>query len=179
MLELAYLNQQQLQEIYAQKITSKTNKYYFFESYYDYILQIDKDESKKIQYVSKDAEGNIIGYAGAWVNRTHNIIERAEIINFTEKPKIEGSRDLFDFLEIVLIKKNFRKIMFYVAEENPAARMYERFIDYSEGIGRKVGILKEHYILNDGKKYDVVVFEIFKDKFAEWFNKKFKKAFEK
>ncbi len=177
MLELAYLNQEKLQDIYSKRITSKFNKYYFFESYYDYILPIDQNDEKKIQYVGKDNEGNIIGYAGAWINRTHNIIERMEIINFTEKPKLEGSRNLFDFLEIILIKKNFRKIVFYVAVENPAIKLYEKFMNFGEGIGKKVGILKEHYTLNDGKNHDVAIFEIYREGFTEWFRKKIKKDF--
>jgi hypothetical protein len=112
MLELAYLNQVQLKELYARKIMDEQNKFYYLNSYIDYDIGISSSEWDRIQYISKNSAGEILAYFGAWVNRGNHIIEKLEIINLSGKPNSLASRDFFAFWNFCLLNANLEKSSF-------------------------------------------------------------------
>ena len=174
MLELALLNADELRHIFIREVTKETNKYYWMENFFDYEFIIEPNEWRRIQYVSKDSEGRILVYFGAWINRSFNIVERLEIFNLSGKPNVIATRDFIRFLEILFCQRQFRKVVFYVIKDNPAVKLYEKFI-VDNKIGKIVGVFEKQCISTDGNCYDQIIFEMYKDNFVEWFNNVYKK----
>jgi hypothetical protein len=170
MIELAYLNQDLLEKKWKSCLTSNLFFYYFHSPAMPYKIEIVNSEWNTIQYVSKDSENKIIGFFAGYINRTHNFVENLDIINFTEKINVTFTEDLFEFFYLLLIKKGFRKIVFHAIKDNPAAKMYERFIIRNK-IGVVVGTLKKNKLLPDGKYYDEIIFEVYKEWCIEYNNK--------
>jgi len=88
-----------------------------------------------------------------------------EVINFTGQPNITFSKDVENYFDEVFLCKNLRKIEFTCIEENPALKLYRKLIKKLGG--REVGIQLEEKKLTDGKFYNNVIFEIFKEKYIE------------
>lgn len=171
MLDLAFNNQQKLKDIFSKKIFEKVNFYYNMNPYIDYEVQVDYSEWHRIQYVSKTLNDEVLAYFCAWVNRPFNIIEKLEVINLSGKPNIIATKDFFDFLKLLLVERKFRKLVFYVIKDNPAIKLYKKFV-LGNKIGRLVGIFKKHCILTDGNCYDQYIFEIYGNKFEQWVKKR-------
>jgi len=171
-LELAVLNESELQRKYARNLIEEKNKYYYFNNYFNFSLNIERTEEFKLQYVSKNNDGEIMGFAEAFANRSFNLIQEFRVINFTGKPNIICSRDFIRLLEIIFCKRKFRKLVFHVIKDNPALKMYKKFFVEKTKMGRIVGELKEHCILTDGECYDLVMFEILRKDFISWYERR-------
>ena len=59
------------------------------------------------------------------------------------------------------MNRNFRKVKFHVILQNPATKGYRKIVTKLNG--REVGILKDHKKLTDGKYYDEIIFELYRD----------------
>jgi hypothetical protein len=169
MLELAFLNKEKLSHVWTQALTANLFYYYFMEPSLRYTIDIPDSDRYVVQYVSKDKNGNIIGFFAGYVNHIHDMIENIDIINFTQKVNLVFSKDLIDFFAVLLLKKGFRKAVFRAVADNPASIMYERFIT-RHNIGCKIGVLKQNRKLEDGNYYDEVIYEVFKHNFAAFFS---------
>jgi len=100
--------------------------------------------------------------------RSSDKVSSLGIINFYDK-NLTFSRDLYKFLKDLFEKYNFRKIEFNVVIGNPIEKMYDKYIDkYGGSI---VGIRKESTRLQDGKYYDVKIYEIFRENYLGLKNK--------
>jgi len=163
MLEVANRYEQELQELFMN--TWHNEKYMFYNSntYYD-LYKKQTTTWNAIEFVSKDSEGNIIGYIGYDINRTSDAVGGLSIINFTDN-KITFGRDLITALTDIFEKFNFRKMNFSVIVGNPIEKSYDKII--SKYGGCVVGIKKEHCRLIDGKYYDLKMYEIFKSDYEK------------
>jgi hypothetical protein len=174
MLELAFLCKDKLNEIWKASIMTGLFRYYFMEPYNRYTLDIPDIDWNVIQYVSKTDAGDIIGFFAAHVNNTHDMIENINIINFTNKLNITFSTDLLGFFELILVQRGFRKAVFRAIADNPASKMYERFI-LRHKLGHKVGLLTKNRKLEDGRYYDEIIYEVFRTNCANFFGRLKKK----
>jgi hypothetical protein len=170
MLELAFLNQSALNEKWKECLKNDMFFYYFFQPYNLFQLEIVNNDSGVIQYVSKNNNGELLGFYAAYINRAHYIIENVDIINLTGKPNFIFSNDLLMFIDILLIKRAFRKIIFHAIADNPAINIYDRFLK-KYLIGKRVGILKNNKLLTDGKYHDEIIYEIYRNNFVKYKNK--------
>jgi len=172
MLEPAITNTDQLVKKYLENIHKEKNKYLLLDGYADYErVKPESNDLLNIKYVSKDNDGEVIGYFEARNNIHSNFIESIVIMNFTDKPNLQLTKDFIDFLQLLLCKRAFRKVVFFAIPENPVFDLYIKFIDDTQ-VGDLVGILKKHNKLVDGIYYDLAIFEIHKEKFEEWYYKK-------
>ena len=172
MLDLAIYHVQELQSVYSKLIVTEKYKYSIYEPYIDYFLNIEGNDNERIQYVGIDEKANTLtGYADARINRAHNFVEQLIIINFNEKGNFFKSIDFFCFLDNLLNVRKFRKIIFSAVSDNPATKMYFKYLVNKYKIAKHSGHYKEHYILRDGALYDLDVFEIFPEDLNQFLNK--------
>jgi hypothetical protein len=115
--------------------------------------------------VSIDKNDNVLGLFRAEINRVTDKISSLVIVSFCDKCNITFSKDLYQFLQDLFEKYNFRKIEFSVVIGNPIEKMYDKYI--KKYGGRIVGIKKQSSKLQDGKYYDVKLYEIFRDKYLK------------
>ena len=113
MLEIAYVNKDELQKKFLSIAFVDRYKYYVYNSYIDYTLDIKDSSWEALEFVSKK-DGKIIGYLKATINRPLNYVDSLRVINFGDKD-IEFSRDFRQFLIDIFEKYDFRKINFCVA----------------------------------------------------------------
>lgn len=126
------------------------------------IYENDKDT---IQFVSKSENGNIIGFLAAYVDADNNMVTNLDCINFTGKTSPIFSHDTKLFFDEIFINRNLRKIVFTGISKNPAINMYRKLV--KKFGGKEVGILKENKKLTDGKYYDEIIFEIYRDNYIK------------
>lgn len=132
-------------------------KYYNYNVWLDFELEIDSDTWKRIQMISTDAEGNILGYLCASVNRSSRYVQSISAISF-KRNSVIFARDFFRFFESLFENGKFHKINFAAITENPAVKMYQKIIDKYNGT--VVGVRKNEVMLEDGKLYDEVLYEV-------------------
>lgn len=161
MLEYAYYNQSELCQCIKKVLDEKKLYFYYMFPVKFFSLEIDVTDYNSIQFVSKSHDGTILGFLSAGINRGHDSIDSLNFINFTGKPNIVFSRDAEAFFDELFITRRFRKCTFSAIEQNPAITLYRKLIKKFDG--REVGILKENKKLTDGKYYNEVLFEIFRE----------------
>lgn len=154
--------EQQLQDKYLETILNDKYKYYHASNLQNYTLELDNDTWNKIDFVSVNDEGEVLGYLFARFDRTADLVSGLGAMNFGEI-NYQFSKDFHKFITDLLMVHNFRKINFSVVVGNPAERMYDKYI--TKYGGRIVGTFKEDVRLYDGKYYDHKYYEIFKDNF--------------
>lgn len=163
MLDFAYYNQMELNLCIEKVVNNKDLYFYFMFPYKFFSINIENSERNSIQFVSKNSEGNIIGYLAAYINHFDNSIENLDIINFTGKTNITFSKDVKLFFDYIFNNKGFRKIIFHVISKNPSVNLYRKLIKRLGG--REVGILKRNKKLTNNEYYDEIIFEIFIDEY--------------
>lgn len=137
-------------------------KYYHSNSYFSPI-GIEDDTWNRMQFVSVNPSGEVIGYLGYEINRECRYVSNLAICNFTDDP-IFGV-DVREMIKDIFEKYRFRKIDFYVVTGNPVKYQYDRMVDRYGG--RVVGIRKEHIMLQDGKLYDQKLYEILREDYMK------------
>ena len=165
MLEPAILYKDRLKEKFAKEITKPKNKYANFGDYYSYELEIDTNEWDRLQRVSVNSKGDIVGYLKAEIDRNSLNISGMHIINFDQK-NIIFSKDLKRFFDLIF-ERGINKINFGVIVGNPAEKMYDKFI--SKYNGRIVGIKTKEIKLIDGELYDLKLYEIMREDYTKNF----------
>ena len=165
MLDYAYFRQSELYDCYRKVYTRK--ELYFFLSYpqKDFLPNIYCNDSDYLQFVSLNSAKEIISFFNGYINKDYQRLQNLEVINFTGQPNITFSKDVENYFDEVFLCKNLRKIEFTCIEENPALKLYRKLIKKLGG--REVGIQLEEKKLTDGKFYNNVIFEIFKEKYIE------------
>lgn len=116
----------------------------------------NEDTWSKIEMVSLDKQGNIIGYMAAGINRDARYVDSLTLANFSDD-KLTFGRDVKQFMETLL--KQFYKINWTVMIGNPIEASYDKIIKRYGG--RVVGIKEKHNRLMDGKLYDMKLYELF------------------
>lgn len=164
MLEIAFYNQNQLYECFKNiYITNNSLSFYLSYPEKDFIPIIYNNDTEYLQFVSKNNEGEVIGFMSGWINRDYELLQNLEVINFTGKPNIIFSKDIEKYLDQVFLYKKLRKIEFTCIANNPALKCYRKLIKKLNG--REVGKLIAARKLTDGNYYDNYIFEIFREEY--------------
>lgn len=134
-------------------------------------IKIEGDEWSHIHRVSMSEDGKTVyGYFHIVVDRETGIADSFSILNMIKAPHPTLARDLFQFLDNLLNKYQFRKLSFFVSIGNPAEKQYDRIINKLGG--SIVGIKEKDVKLLDGNYYDVKQYEIMGYKYINPYRKK-------
>ena len=137
------------------------DKYKFANnSSYNSDIEISNGTWNHIQMVSLNANNKVAGYISVDIDRDSNKHEGLVIINY-DNNKIIFGKDVYNFLNILFQRKDFRKLTFTAYTKNPISKTYNKIIKLHGG--RIVGEYKKHDKLIDGEYYDLKMYEITKD----------------
>jgi len=110
-----------------------------------------------LQRVSKNEDGELLGFIFCGINRAHDRVEDIALMNTTKEVNLTFTKDVVGFFDE--LRKKYRKICFDVVVGNPAEKIYDRIIKACNG--NIAGIKKKHVRLTDEKFYDFKSYEIF------------------
>lgn len=165
MLDLAFNYQEQLQERWRTACTEFKNIYALTTRYTEYTIPIKEDDWEKIQMVSVNDEGEVLGYFEADITQTSNVCHSMLVISFTQNSR-RFIQDMFAFIHHLLCVRNYSKIGWTVVPENTAAvRLYDRAV--RELGARYVGTYKKHTVLRTGKIVDLDIYELLREDYLE------------
>lgn len=165
MLDYAYFHQGELQECVKKTVENKDLYFYFMCPAKFFSIPIERDDWDSIQFVSLKPDGELLGFMAAYADHRNNLIYNMDIINFSGKPNPIFSRDIKHFFDKLFIERKFRKVMFNAISGNPAVKMYRKLIKRLEG--KEVGIMKDNRLLTDGKYYDEIIFELYRETYLK------------
>lgn len=122
------------------------------------------------QFVSIDPHASedkrVIGYLSCYVNINTNAIDGLGAINFV--PSMYGKnifgRDLWQFVDDLLMRDKFNRLQFGVVVGNPAEAMYNKYVKKLGG--RVVGIFRQSCLGAKGELLDEKVYEILRIEYA-------------
>lgn len=157
MLEIAYIHNAELQEKFAQIAFNERYKYYWRNGRVNYGVQILSDSWDKLQFVSINEEGQLVGYLACDIARYLNYAYNFEVISFVEGRNETLSKDMHNMIAFVLHEMKMDKIVWSVVEGNPIQTFYDRMVEV-HGV-RKVGTFKNDCKLWDGTVCDVTYYE--------------------
>ena len=147
---------------YKEKLEEKLKTIFFDDKYkflfadgYPEMLDIKNDAWNYSQFVSID-KNEVIGFIEYQIVRSSRNARNLVIIGFDNNPIF--ARDLLQTFDEMFNKYGLHKITFLAATDNPITKIYDKYIEKLGG--RIVGILKEHWMLWDGKYCDVKEYEI-------------------
>jgi len=170
MLAPAILKEAELRASFPGRLIQNDARFFYFQSYVDYDVVIDRNDWKRIQFVSIGNEQKLLAYFEARINRESLIVEDLLVLNFWgTKLALQQTKDLFHFVFYLFSARGIRKIYLRFIKDNPAGRQYERFILRTAKCGSIQGILTDYVILADGKAYDLVIMDILRDPYLEWY----------
>lgn len=156
MLDLALNHREELQKKFRSTWFSEKYKFWRCTNYYE-DFNIEESSWNYHQFVSLGSAGEIIGYIGYSIDRSGDLIDGLNIINFSDNIVAFGI-DIGNAIRDVFEKFHFRKLNFCVVIGNPIESTYDRLIKKYNG--RIVGTQKEQVRLFDGKYYDLKMYEI-------------------
>lgn len=159
MLDLAIKHNEELIERFRSVWFQEKYKFWNFASYYE---EWNAEEStlNNHQFVSLNGQGEVIGYIGYYIDRTNDVVEGLNIINFTDD-KLTFGMDAGRAIREIFEKFYFRKIKFSVVVGNPVEKTYDKLIQrYGGSI---CGYCKKNVRLIDNQFYDEKMYEIFKE----------------
>lgn len=133
-------------------------------SSYDSIITLSDDNYYTHQFVSVDAKGVLQGYVTYEVDRVANKASGFGIISFNRKPLVFAA-DIKQVISDIFKKFGFSKIEFFAYADNPAIKIYRKFI--AKYGGREIGVFRDTAKLQDGKMHDGVMFELFNENFKQ------------
>ena len=158
MLDFAIKHQDAL-NLKSMKTLNDLHFKYVYGAYSDLNKKIETDTWNKLQYVSIDPKtGEVIGYISASIDRICHYAHSLVAINYTKKPNIIFSKDFVTFIKQLFEVYKFNKVQWSVLINNPAEKMYDRFIEKHNG--RIVGIYKEETYTFDHELCDKKLYEI-------------------
>lgn len=170
MLDFAIKYGLEIAQLYKDNVLGNEKyKYWNYDSYWTEPIKIDTSDWNKIQRVSLNAEGKVIGYFNANVDRASNSVSSMSILNFYLDSKnlpITFIRDLESFIDYLFLTLKFEKINFCVAIGNNAGeRLYDHFIQKFGG--KIVGIKRKEVKLVDGSYYDIKLYDILREEYKK------------
>ncbi len=155
--------QSDIEEINSFKCDVSNQEYLkYYEIAYLEPSKLYENEWCDLQRVSKDSEGNILGFMFCGINRAHSRVDNIELLNMTGKPNIILTKDILQFFDDLLNKYNHRKICFDVVVGNPAEKIYDKIVKKYNG--EISGVQKEHVRLYDNKFYDLKLYEVINER---------------
>lgn len=169
MLMPAVLMEDDLNHKYKNEIHDERYDFFYFQNYTEYPLVIDKNDWNRFQFVSVNNE-NILGYLEARVDRMSQVVEDLLIINFENKKSgFIFAKDFSCFIYYLFEKRNIQKIFFRYLDGNPAAKLYKKLFYEKIGCGKLIGVMESAKTIRNGKTYDLIINEIDKKIFVDWY----------
>lgn len=162
MLDLAINNIPQLQAEFRNSLFKERYKYYYRTPTQDYFVPI-ADNSDRIQFVSLNEYGEVIGYLSTRINRLTKTGFDVEAIHFKDEQDVKFTQDMFNFFHYLYYNMGIKRIVWSVIEDNPADLFFERLIKFG---ARIVGVFTNDVMLYDGNLYNL--------KYYEWLEKDFR-----
>lgn len=159
MLDVANKYEDELKVLNMDTWYNDKYKFYHGSSWCNVKEMADNNWEDRI-FVSKNKDDEILGMIGYHINRADDYVDCLYIINYTDN-KVTFGMDLYQVLDDMFTKYNFRKLNFTVIVGNPIEKSYDNLI-HKFG-GRIIGTYKENVKLMDNKYYDEKIYEIFRE----------------
>lgn len=152
-------------QLYKEELNKKLISCWYLPKYKHYfggeysVRQLENDAYWHRDFVHLNSKGEIDGYIGYNYNDINRSINGVTLIGFADnntafiKDVINHVQEMFD--------SGARRIEFYAFADNPAVKLYDKFIKRCGG--RKVGTLTES-TWYDGKFHDCYIYEIMNEK---------------
>jgi hypothetical protein len=137
-----------------------------FSSYADWDIEFDKSEWSSIKRVSVDDKHNVIGSLYASIKQPEHFVKQFGMINFDRNNNRTFVKDVVTFIDQLFMKYDFYKLRWSCITDNPATKLYYKFI--KDVGGRIIGIADKEILLMDNKLYDVVYYEIHKNNYEKF-----------
>lgn len=154
MLKYAYQYKEALEKLYVSTIDNPRLRWLNCDGYLGFNLDIKDTTWDRLQYVSVNSNGEILGYLCAFLDLKINSVSSLFVMNFYE-PSLCFSKDFYGFLDT--LTQRYSKVNWSVVVGNPAEAMYDR-VAKRHG-GRIVGTKEKHVII-DGALYDFKMYEV-------------------
>ena len=161
MLKYAWQYKEALEQLYVQTIDDPRLKFLHCNGWLDFDLGLDKTTWTKLQHVSVNSKGEVIGYLCADLDLKVNSVSSLYVMNFYDK-SVTFSKDFYAFLETLL--QRYTKVNFSVVVGNPAETMYDRVV--KKYGGRVVGV-KEDHVNIEGTLHDMKMYEVMQRNYKE------------
>ncbi len=163
MLDFAINHKEQLLNIHREFVTKNTLhcKFFLATNWFNYTLTVEDSSWDKIQMVSLDSSGQVVGYLSAAIDAAQQKVTDFSLISYKKGMNRNLYPDANKFMEELLTR--FRKVSFYSFVSSPADKINDKIIKRFNG--RVAGIAKEHTILLDNKIYDLKTYEIISQTF--------------
>ncbi|MFH6983472.1 hypothetical protein [Marinoscillum luteum] len=163
MLRYAYHHAEELQRAFTQ-YTKEDEIFMFFFPYRFFQLRIEPDTSKKLQFVSVDQSGQVVGMFIMRVDwHAHHVYDFA-FINF-QAQKATFSLDLARLIKKLFEEFKFRKIKYKVIVGHDIEATHDRL---AMKYGKIVGTFREDIRLTNGQLYDVKHYELSIDDYRNY-----------
>jgi len=171
MLVPAIVHEAELRARYRDRAADIGMRHYLFQSYLDYDLAVDRNDWKRIQFVSVHASRGLMAYLEARINRESLVVEDILVTSLTAGGLSWGaSVDVLRFIAYLFETRGFRKVFFRFVQDHPFGPKYVRFLCDLARCGSIQGVLPEFVTLSDGRAHDLVIMEIHRTEFLEWFS---------
>jgi len=121
-------------------------------------IELEKDDQYKIQKISKDSYGNILGYFHANVNMAQQKITGTYFVKFRhnfknpEEDEVVADVDFKQFIDEIMNHPLYNRVMIMAVKDNIANKTYNKFLEKYKG---EKFLFKNYTRLSDGKFYDV------------------------
>ena len=159
MLDFAINHSEQLKLVHRTFITKNLDhcKYYIYDNWISYDLEIENSNWNKLQLVSLNSNNEITGLITASYNRSVNNISNFSLISYqlTSNPILY--RDVIKFID-EQFKLGIININFSSVAGSPASHINSRLVQKYNG--NKVGIYINNVKLIDGRLYNTNSFQI-------------------
>lgn len=121
--------------------------------------------------VIDDEDESIIGFFCATWSRPLDVISGFRLILFEKNKSRTFTKAFFEYLDYLFCKRGCMVFNWLVAEKNTHAYVvYEKFIQ--RYMGHRIGIKHRGQKSYSGEISDVILYEITKEEYFEWKNKK-------
>ena len=126
-------------------------------------VEISSDDWIKIQRISMSEDGRILGFFSAGWSNLHERVSNLYLVKFKSKfemgnDKEIAKQDLEYFIEMLIKDPKFRYVQFCALEENPACRLYDRWLEKYGGYKR---VYEKAVKLKDGKFHNTVDYVLY------------------
>lgn len=171
MLVPAIVHEAELRVRYRDRVADLGMRYFLFQSYLDYDLVIDRNDWRRVQFVSVQPEG-LMAYLEARINRESAVVEDVLVTSLRVGGLSWGaSIDVLRFIAYLFEERGFRKLFFRFVEDHPFGPKYVRFFCDLARCGSVQGVLPGYVTLSDGLSYNLVIMEVHRPEFLEWFSR--------
>ena len=169
MLKPAQLYKDELHQKTLEIFHNEKYMYFYGDSGYN-TFEIPNDTTDQHFFCSVNENNEVLGFICYEVNRASQSAYGFGAISFVEGGSVEFARDLKQAVFDIFLKYGLNRMEWGCFVDNPAIRGYRKFIKRYGG--KECGYRRQANILMDGKLHDSVTFEILREEFKPWIERK-------